>query len=124
MTECINKIYPLIEEGMDRRACQAYIRSIGLPLPYPSNCIMCPYLSKIEILWLFKNLPEQFTRWVAYENAKLDKCKDKVKRNLGVKGEQQLEEILKEAIQEFGHMTNQELDEYKMSQGHCVHSTY
>ncbi|WP_286851109.1 MULTISPECIES: hypothetical protein [Sphingobacterium] len=124
MTECIEKTYPLIEECMDRSACQTYIRAVGFPLPYPSNCIMCPYLSKIEILWLFKNMPDQFARWVTYENAKLEKCKEKVKRNLGVKGEQRLNEILQDAIQEFGHMTDEELNEYKMSHGHCVLSSY
>lgn len=124
MTESIEKIYPLVEERMDRKACQTYIRSVGLPLPYPSKCIMCPYLSKVEILWLYKNMPQEFYCWVSYERDKLDKCKGHTKRNLGVKGEKTLEEILEEAIQEFGHMTAEELDEYKMSHGHCVLSAY
>lgn len=124
MTESIEKSYPLVEEGMDRNACQIYIRSVGLPLPYPSNCIMCPYLSKVELLWLYTFIPSEFYRWVAYEKDKLEKCQGKTKRNLGVKGEKTLEEILEEAKQEFGHMTDEQLDEYKMSHGHCVLSSF
>lgn len=120
----IHKIYPLIEEKMDRKACQEYMRSLGLPVPYPSNCIMCPYLSKIEILWLYRFLPHEFFKWVYHEKRKLEKNKNNGKRNLGVKGEKDLNQVLEEAIAEFGHLTDQELDDYKMSHGHCVMSSY
>lgn len=124
MSACIDKCYPLIEEGMDRAACQQYIRSTGFPLPFPSNCIMCPYLSKIELLWLHRNLPQEFNRWVGYERAKLEKNEGLTKRNLGVKGTKTLEETLEEAKLEFGHMSDAELDKYKMSHGHCVMSAF
>lgn len=120
----ISKIYPLIEERMERKACQDYIRSIGLPLPFPSNCLMCPYLSKMELLWLYRNLPNEFDRWVFHEKRKLEKNKNNGKRNLGVKGEKYLEQVLAEALVEFGHLSDQELDHYKMSHGHCVMSSY
>jgi hypothetical protein len=120
----INRLYPLVEEKMDRLACQKYIRSVGLPLPYPSNCIMCPYLSKIEILWLYRTLPQEFEKWVNHENRKLEKNISLGKKNLGVKGEKMLVVYLKEAIEEFGHLSIAELNKYKMSHGHCVMSSY
>lgn len=43
---------------------------------------------------------------------------------MGVFGKKLLPEILEEAIKEFGHLTDAELKEYKMSHGHCVKSKY
>lgn len=123
MEKCIRKIYPLAELGINRNACQQYILSVGLPLPFPSNCLMCPFASKIEILWLYRNYPNVFAEWVCYERAKLEKFIGK-KNNLGVKGKLTLEQVLEQAIQQYGHMTASELDEYKMSHGHCVKSVY
>lgn len=121
----IERLYPLIETGMDREACQEYIRSTGLPLPFPSNCMFCPFASKVEILWLFRNYPAAFRQWVTHEQRKLQKSAAKgVVRNLGVKGDCTLEEFLQEAIVEFGHMTDDQLNDYKMSHGHCVKSTF
>ncbi|OJV50986.1 MAG: hypothetical protein BGO31_10995 [Bacteroidetes bacterium 43-16] len=54
MDNCITKIYPLTELKMNRHACQQYILAVGLPLPFPFNCLMCPFASKIEILWLYR----------------------------------------------------------------------
>lgn len=124
MNISINRLYPLVKEKMDRLACQNYIRSVGLPLPYPSNCIMCPYLSKIEMLWLYKNLPNEFMKWVHHENRKIEKNVKKGAKNLGVKGNRSLLDFLEEALKQFGHLTMEELNEYKMSHGHCVMSSY
>ncbi|WP_313491917.1 MULTISPECIES: hypothetical protein [Sphingobacterium] len=123
MDTCITKIYPLAELGINRNACQQYILSVGLPLPFPSNCLMCPFASKIEILWLYRNYPAVFAEWVCYERAKLEKFKG-TKNNLGVKGKLTLEQVLAQAIDQYGHMTECELNEYKMSHGHCVKSVY
>lgn len=125
MDHCLQKVYPLVDLQMDRSACQSYIRSTGLPLPPPSNCMMCPFLSKQEILWLHRNYPEVFYEWQAYEQAKLNKFSNaNIKSNLGVKGSLTLSEFLDQAISEFGHMTDEQLDDYKMSHGHCVKSAY
>lgn len=78
----------------------------------------------MEILWLYRNLPEEFEQWIYHEKRKLEKNKNNGKRNLGVKGEKDLNQVLEEAIAEFGHLTDQELDDYKMSHGHCVMSSY
>lgn len=44
--------------------------------------------------------------------------------NLGVFGKKLLPEILQETIAEFGHWSDEQLKEYKMSHGHCVKSKY
>lgn len=125
MDHCLQKVYPLVDLQMDRSACQTYIRSTGLPLPLPSNCMMCPFLSKQEILWLYRNYPEVFSEWQDYEQAKLNKFSNaNIKSNLGVKGNITLAVFLDQAIAEYGHMTDEQLNEYKMSHGHCVKSAY
>lgn len=123
MEKCILKQYPLVVERLDRKDCQEYMRSLNLPIPFPSNCMMCPYLTKIEILWHYRNLPQELEEWKRYEKAKLVKNVAKP-RNLGVKGEMTLQEYLDEALLEFGHLTDKELDDYKFSHGHCVMSSY
>lgn len=124
MNVCINKVYPLITEGLDRQGCQDYIRETGLSLPYPSNCILCPFMSKIELLWMYRFIPDDFEYWVGREKAKLKKWEGQTENNSTVWGSKPLTEILHEAIDEYGHMTDEELDEYKMSHGHCVMSKY
>lgn len=125
MDHCLQKLYPLVDLQMDRAACQTYIRQTGLPLPPPSNCMMCPFLSKQEILWLYRNYPEVYYEWQAYEKAKLQKFSNaKISRNLGVKGNLTLAKFLDQAISEYGNWTKEQLDEYKMSHGHCVKSAY
>lgn len=124
MNRCIDKQYPLVDERIDRQAAQDYIRSTGLNLPYPSNCMMCPFISKIELLWLYRNYPEVYQEWKAYERKKIEKNAGQAIRNLGVKGEHLLDEVLRQAIEEFGHLTEAQLDEYKMSHGHCVKSKF
>lgn len=123
MEKAIEKMFPMIPEGIDRAKAQAYINNTPWNLPAPSNCKRCPFLSKQEILWLYRFYPQDWFEWVDIERAKINKCADKV-RNLGVKGEKLLPEILKEAIEEFGHWTDEQLQDYKMSHGHCVKSAY
>lgn len=66
--------YPLIDIGYDRTACQKYIDSLGIEIPYPSNCMFCPFSSgsHMEILWLYMNMPERFMEWVQLEENKLN----------------------------------------------------
>ena len=126
--ESINKKYPLIDYEMDRKACQDYILSVGELVPYPSNCIICPFMSLQELLFMYRFNKEWYHRWCRMEQRKIDKSKAEgvdPKKNLGVWGTQKLlPEMLEEAIEKFGHMTDDELDEYKMSHGHCVMSSF
>lgn len=57
MRHSINKVHPLVEMNMDRKACQEKIRSYGHEVPYPSNCMRCFWASKKELLWLYRNYP-------------------------------------------------------------------
>lgn len=70
--------YPLIDIGYDRTACQEYINSLGIEIPYPSNCMFCPFSSgsHMEILWLYMNMPERFMEWVELEEHKLEYFKN------------------------------------------------
>ena len=123
MSKCINRFYPMIIEGINRQMAQDYINVTPWPLPYPSNCIFCPFLTKQEVLWMFRFYPERFDQFVTYEINKLNRNPG-VPRNLGVKGMDYLPKVLSEAIEEFGHWTDEQLKEYKMSHGHCVKSQY
>ncbi len=133
--ESIQVEYPLIDIEYDREACQNYIRSIGLPLPMPSNCMYCPFsCNHLELLWLEKSYPDKFNEWIALEQAKLDANKDAAK-NLGVSarvhknGERigeafTLYDMLQEAKEIYPDVTMNFLNEYKWSHGHCVTSSY
>jgi hypothetical protein len=125
--DSVTMIYPLITEGLDRRGCQELIASLGYDVPTPSNCVLCPFMSKVELLWLSRRMPADFAEWVRFEDQKLAKYAAKgidPKKNLTVWGTKRLNEVLAQAEAEFGHMTEADLDEYKMSHGHCVASRY
>lgn len=122
--DCIETVYPLIDLGLDRAGCQQYIRSTGHPVPWPSNCILCPFMSEVELVWLYRFRRADFDDWVRIERNKLIKNEHMGDRNLGVWGKKLLPEVLEGAIAKFGHMTDEELQEYKFSHGHCVASKY
>lgn len=125
--ESINKVYPLIDMKLDRKGCQEYIESVGELVPYPSNCIICPFLSKQELLYMYRFNREWYDRFVRMEQRKILRSKEEGQpdeKNLGVWGRKLLPEILEEAIESYGHMSDDELNEYKMSHGHCVRSSY
>ena len=37
------KLFPLIEQGIDRRGCIEIIKAHGLPVPIKSGCYICPF---------------------------------------------------------------------------------
>lgn len=115
-------VYPLIDLRMDRQDCQKYARSLDLPVPYPSNCILCPFMSEIELVWLYKNLPDDFQDWVEIERNKLEKYKH-IEKNYGVWKNKTLPEVLTGALEKYGNLTPAELDNYKMNHG-CNLSKY
>lgn len=110
-------VYPLIHMGLDRRGCQEYMRSVNLPIPYPSNCMLCPFMSKIELIWLWRNYPEDFLDFVDIEKNKLKANAHLGDRNMGVWGKKTLPEVFIDAMTRYGHMTDEELNEYKFSHG-------
>ena len=122
--ESVQVLYPLIPLGLNRKGCQEYMASTGLPVPPPSNCKICPFLGEIELLWLHRFLPEDLAEWVELERVKIEKHADKGDRNLGVWGKKLLPEVIAEVIAKHGHMTDLEVQNYKFSHGHCVASQY
>jgi len=121
----INKVYPLIDLGLDRQGCQDYIRSVGHAVPSPSNCVLCPWLNETELVYLYKFHRTDYEEWVQLEQNKLDANAHMGDKNLGVWGSRKtLPQKLEEALEKHGHMTDEALQEYKMSHGHCVASKY
>ncbi len=120
----IRRVYPLVELEMARSECQAKIRELGYELPVPSNCMICPFLSDIELLWLSRRHPEMYATWVEIESTKLAAHADKGDRNLGVWGRRTLPEVLADAEVKYANMIDADLDDYRMSHGHCVATRY
>jgi hypothetical protein len=120
----INRRYPLVDWGWDRAACQAYLKSIDETIPLPSNCLLCPFMNLTELLWLFTFYPDSYHDWVRIEKNKIDANTHKGDKNYGVFGKMLLPEALSQAKEKHGHMTKAELQEHKMSHGHCVASKY
>lgn len=121
----IEKCYFLVDEMISRYDIHERTEEMGFVLPFPSNCKMCPYITKPELLWMYRFQPWDYFEWLYHEKRKLIKWSCLGEKNHGVKGANKtLEVILKEAIQEFGHMTDEELTAHKMSHGHCVSSSY
>lgn len=119
----VERYYPLIEDGTDRQAAIDW-NEANIPFKvYPSNCIICFYMSDQEVLWLYRTYPEVWLDWVAMEKAKLDKYTTSDK-NYGVYGKITLPEKLAKAEKLYGHWTAEQLDEYKYSHGHCIKSKY
>ena len=114
----LRRIYPLIEEGMDRQACAEYIESTAGYEVMPSNCMLCPYQSLPEILWLYRNHPTMWETWVRIEANKIQRYEGKIEKNHGVYNTKKLlPHKLQEAQAKFGHMTDSELHEYKKFHG-------
>lgn len=126
MRDCIKKEYPLIDWGWNRTKCQNYIRSLSKPVPLPSACMMCMYAGEQELLWLELRHPDVLKRWIVHERRKMKADKEKGvpdSKNKGVFGIT-VEEKLEKARKKYGHWTSKQLDDYKMSHGHCVASSY
>ena len=121
--DCINKVYPLLDMGMNRQACQDYI-SEYMEIPMPSNCILCPFMNEIELLYMYRFNRVWYNKWVYLERNKIQANLHMEDKNLGVWGRKLLPEVLGEAQAKHGTMTDLELREYKMSHGHCVKSKY
>lgn len=121
--KCVVRHYPLIEDGVDRAECIGY-NSTQLPFSvFPSNCMICFYQSDQEVLWLNRNYPQVFAEWVDMERAKLEKHQDKEK-NFGVYGKITLTQKLEKAERLYGHWSDEQLNDYKFSHGHCIKSKY
>jgi len=128
----INMSYPLVELGLDRQGCQDKIAELGHHIPVPSNCIMCPFMDDIELIWLERFLPHEFQKWVVLEDNKFKANEHVGDRNLGVWGKWNkkedrpygLRDALADAKVKHGELTDEFVKDHKMSHGHCLMSKY
>ena len=59
--------WPLIEKGMSRAACLAWMAQKGYPTPPRSACVFCPYHGDPEWVRLQRDEPEEFKKAVKFE---------------------------------------------------------
>lgn len=121
----LKNVYPLVQMGMNRFACQEVNRKYLAHEVKPSNCILCPWLSLPELLYMYRFMPEHYEDWVRIEKNKFAKHAEKGGKNLGVWGKWKkdenrpysLEDALADAQTQFGHWTDEDLHRYKMNHG-------
>lgn len=130
-TECIQTVYPLVELGMDRAACQEFVRSVGGVLPPPSLCMMCHWKSHAEVEYMRRVMPDKLQLWLALERRKLEVWEGRLSqktglpiKNNGVKGSKTLEAFVAEAREMYRSWTTEQLAEHNFSHGHIVNSRY
>jgi len=120
MTATVQRIHPLIDLGLDRSGCQAGTQALGFEVPYPSNCMHCPYHTPLDLVRLHRKHPESFELWSAFEARKLSAEKWQGTRNHTVFGnDKTLPENLAAALKEYGHLDIPELDALRMTRGHA-----
>lgn len=119
MTTTVNRIYPLIDLGLDRRGCQEGIRALGHEVPYPSNCMHCPFHSPLDLMRLHTKHPESFVLWAEFEHRKLTAEKWQSSRNHTVMcNDKTLWQNLDDAYAKYGVLSAEELDALRMERGH------
>jgi hypothetical protein len=122
--ETFDLMYPLIDLGMDRKSCQDKIRDLGHEIPFPSNCMLCPFMNDVELLWLKRFHPEQLEIWIDLESNKIQNNLHMGEKNFGVWKGMLLPQKVEQVEGKYGHMTDDELNDYKFSHGHCVKSKF
>ena len=68
-TPWMTNIYPLIEKGMNRSDCLAYLTRKGVPHPPKSACIGCPFHSDHYWLALKRNSPKEWEDACQFDDA-------------------------------------------------------
>ena len=133
----IEHVYPLIDIGWDRGACQEYIHSHGMTV-VPSNCMACPYMNEAELEYQRRFNPDKLAELIELEAAKLAKHSDKsavittdakgnekiVNKNFGVFRLTYLPEKIAQAKEKYVHWSDAKIREHRYSHGHCVMSKF
>lgn len=65
----IKNVYPLVDAGITRKGCLAWMKARGYPEPPRSACVFCPYHSDAEWLRMKRDDPESFDAAVKWEAA-------------------------------------------------------
>ena len=82
-------------------------------------------MNEVELVHLYRFHRTDYEEWVQIEANKIQANLHMGEKNLGIWGKTDLlPEKLVEAMEKHGHMSDEELIEYKMSHGHCVASKY
>lgn len=89
-------------------------------------------MDDVELIWLERFLPDEFEKWCELEQNKFDANEYAGDRNLGVWGKwnkaegrpYSLKDALKDAKEKHGDLTDEYIEDYKMSHGHCIMSQY
>lgn len=119
----INRIFPLIDMEMGRKECQTYILEKIGHVPFPSNCMRCPFMAPEELLWLHVNYEEKYNEWVKIEEKKLawDKYKWPGKKSLPIFLSEMIPTRLKKIKEKYAHLGQEDLrkllDDFKMNHG-------
>lgn len=131
--DCVERVYPLIDMGVDRAGAREIISGFGMKVPWPSSCTLCPFTSEPELVWLARRMPEEFALWVELERNKLAKFAARgvaPEKNLGVwaalkEGRAKtLPEVLGEALERYGHLSDEEIDRIRFTHGHGVKTCF
>jgi 3'-phosphoadenosine 5'-phosphosulfate sulfotransferase (PAPS reductase)/FAD synthetase len=56
------KLFPLVDEGIDRKACIEIIKAHGLPVPMKSGCYICPFQRMSQWRELYRLHPELYCK--------------------------------------------------------------
>lgn len=117
----IKRYFPLIDLGMDRAACQRFLYEASGYVPYPSNCMRCPYMSMEELLWLELHYPEKLAEWAFIEERKLRRFEGTEKNHGVFNTKKTIKERLTEVRAKYEHLPRPELlkhlDNWKMNHG-------
>ena len=124
MRRCIEIRYPLQDVGFTRQDAQQVIRDLGYRVPAPSSCWCCPFLTLRDLLWKHRARRHEYDELVLIEERKLARWKRLGDHNYGVFGRKTIPQALAEAEAAFGHMTDSELTQARMRDGHAVASRY
>ena len=126
MEKNIERVFPLAELGMTREDCQEYIKSKGHPLPPPSFCEFCPFHDMKGLLYKYRFEKPRYDRWVQLEQNKFDAWAGVVppEKNHGVWPGKSLPQVLEIAREKYGHLSDGDLIEHRMTHGHCVSTKF
>lgn len=67
--------WPLIEVGMSRQDCLAWMAARGYPTPPRSSCVFCPFHSDAEWVRLRDDEPAEFARAVQFDETLREKAR-------------------------------------------------
>ncbi|GAA5533847.1 hypothetical protein [Deinococcus aluminii] len=119
MTQTVHRIHPLMDLGLDRRGCQEGTRQLGFEVPYPSNCMHCPFHGPLDLMRLHTKHPDSFALWADFEDRKLAHPKWQGGRNHTVMcNDKTLWQNLEDAYRQYGPLPAEELDALRMRHGH------